>query len=69
MDFDDLKNPELQERLKSVKTPEEMLAIAREKGYELSEDDLHAVSGGIEWSCSDDVCSSYSTCPGDVANG
>ena len=69
MNFESLKTPELQEKLKAAKTPEEILAIAKEEGYELSEDDLQAVSGGIEWNCSDDVCSSYSTCPGDVANG
>lgn len=49
MNFEDLKNPELQERLKACKTPEDILAIAREEGYELSDDQLAAVAGGNSW--------------------
>ena len=37
MNFEDLKSPKLQEKLKSAKTPEEILAIAREEGFELSD--------------------------------
>ena len=32
MNFEDLKNPELQEKLKSAKTPEDIFAIAKESG-------------------------------------
>ena len=46
MNIDDLKNPELQEKLKSAKTPEEMLALAREEGYELTDEELEGISGG-----------------------
>ena len=53
MNFEDLKNPELQEKLKSAKTAEEILAIAKEEGYQLSDEELSAVSGGLEcsWYC------------------
>ena len=67
MNFEDLKNPELQERLKAAKTPEELLEIAREEGYELSDDELGAVAGGSDWcsivcgivKCTDDDCDDY----------
>lgn len=34
MNFDDLQNPELQVKVKACKTPEEVLALAKEEGYE-----------------------------------
>ena len=46
MNFEDLKNPEFQERLKSAQSPDELLAIAREEGFELSDAMLEGVSGG-----------------------
>ena len=46
MDFEDLKNPELQEKLKSAKTPGDILTMAKEEGFELSDDVLEGVSGG-----------------------
>ena len=51
MDFDDL-TPELREKAKACKTPEEMLALAKEEGFELSETELNALSGGgPQWNC------------------
>lgn len=38
--------PEQREKAKSCKTPEELLELAKEEGYELSEEELDAVSGG-----------------------
>ena len=46
MNFEDLRNPELQEKLKSAKSVEELLALAKEQGVELSDEQLEAVSGG-----------------------
>ena len=46
MSYEGLKNPEPQEKLDACETPEEMLAIAREEGYELSGDELGNVAGG-----------------------
>lgn len=56
MDFEELKNPELLEKLKSAKTSEELVSIAREQGIELTDEQLETVSGGIEWTCQDFTC-------------
>ena len=53
MNFEDLKNPELQEKLKSAKTPEDILTMAKEEGYELTDDELEGISGGF-WGCGSD---------------
>lgn len=50
MNFEDL-TPEQQEKAAACKTPEEFLALAREEGYELSDAELEAVSGGGIWDC------------------
>ena len=64
MDFDDL-TPEMQEKARACKTPEDVLALAKEGGIELTDEQLEAVSGGeYDWGCFDkrqciDVCSKY----------
>ena len=40
--------PEQKERARACKDPEELLALAREEGYELSDEELGAISGGWE---------------------
>ena len=60
MNFEDLKNPELQEKLKAAKAPEEVLAIAKEEGFELTDDQLEAVSGGAGWHHTGMRCPSFS---------
>ena len=50
MSFEEVP-PELQEKAKECKTPADILALAQEEGYELSEEQLESVSGG--WECSD----------------
>ena len=45
--------PELCEKAKAVKTPEELIALARSEGVELSDEQLEAVSGGA-WNDWDD---------------
>ena len=53
MNFEDLKNPELQEKLKAAKTVDELVELAKEEGLSLTDDQLEAISGG-GWSwCSD----------------
>ena len=50
MNFEDLKSPELQEKLKAVSTPEDIFEIVKTEGIDLTEDDLKAISGGSEFS-------------------
>ncbi|MBQ9068601.1 MAG: Nif11 family protein [Eggerthellaceae bacterium] len=45
MKFEEL-TPEQQEKAKAAKSPEEIIALAKEEGYELSDSELEAVSGG-----------------------
>ena len=44
---------EQKKKVEAVKSPEELLAVAKEYGYELSPDQLEAVSGGFCWHCKD----------------
>lgn len=46
MDFNSLTE-EQKARMKACKTPEEIRALAREEGYELSDEELEAVVGGL----------------------
>ena len=45
MDYKDLTE-EQRAKAKACETPEELLALAREEGYELSDEELEGVSGG-----------------------
>ncbi len=47
---------EQKKKIKGAKTPEEFLSIARETGYELSEEQLDAMSGGWCPDCREDTC-------------
>ena len=53
--------PELQEKARACKSPEEILALAKEEGYELSDEELEAVSGGIGacWEVAACICHSF----------
>ena len=63
MNFEGL-SPELQDKAMACKTPEEMLALAKEEGYELSDDELDGIAGGADfW---DTECDSY--CVGDTCS-
>ena len=56
MEFNDLTD-EQKAKAKACKTPEEILALAKDEGYELSDDELEAVSGGwCAMVCNDDTC-------------
>ena len=52
MNFDDL-TPSQQERVRNAKTPDELLELAKEEGYELSDEELESINGGMMWG---DVC-------------
>ena len=57
MNFEDL-SPELQEKAKACTTPEELLALAKEQGHELTGEELDAIAGGRKWGepCEDWIC-------------
>ena len=48
MNFDDLNNPELQEKLKDCKTTEDVINLVQTEGIDLSNEQLQALSGGGE---------------------
>ncbi len=59
MSFEDL-SPEQMEKAKACKTPEEIMTLAKQEGYELSDEQLTAIAGGSDW-CPD-VCRGYKLC-------
>ena len=48
MNFADIPD-DIRERALACKSPEELLSLAKEEGYELSDEDLDAVNGGGDW--------------------
>ena len=48
MEFKDI-TPEQKEQARACTTTEELLALAKKEGYELSDEELDAVSGGGFW--------------------
>ena len=59
MDIDDLDlSPELREKARACKTPDEMLALAKKEGYKLSDTEMEAISGG-GWSCENHTNCTY----------
>ena len=60
MDFENLKNPELQGKLKAAETAEELIGLAASEGIDLSEEQLQGISGGSDWSlCDDNECQKF----------
>lgn len=55
MNFENLKNPELQEKLKSAATLEELKEIARTEGLLLSDEQLEVSGGKLSSTCEDDL--------------
>ena len=48
MDFENLDiSPELREKAKACKSPEEILALAKKEGYKLSDAEMEAIAGGL----------------------
>ena len=48
MNFEDL-TPEQQEKAKTCKSAEELIALAKQEGFELTDEELNDVAGG-SWS-------------------
>ena len=56
MNFEEL-SPEIKAKARECATPQDILKLAGEQGYELSDEQLEAVCGGGFWDdCSDDCC-------------
>ena len=55
MRLEDL-TPEQKEKALACKTPEELLELAKAEGYELSDEELEAVSGGWAPYCDSYIC-------------
>ena len=52
---------EQKQKVEAAQTPEELLALAKEIGYELSPEQLEGVAGGgNRWCSSNAPCSNYS---------
>lgn len=49
MDFEDLKDPEFQERLKSAQTVDDLVELAKNEGVELTDDEVAVLAGGSDW--------------------
>ena len=65
MNFEDL-TPEQQEKAKACKTAEELIALAKEEGIELTDEQLEDMSGGVNWKrpdCPWNDCDSHIVCP------
>lgn len=51
---------ELREKAIACKTPEELAALAKENGIELTDEQLESLSGGVDWlDCEVDSCPAY----------
>lgn len=52
MDFNTDLTDEQKAKIRDCKTPEDILAVAKEEGYTLSDEELEMISGGdTEWNC------------------
>lgn len=54
---------EQKQKAEAAQSPEELLSLAKEAGYELTPDQLEDAAGGGSW-CNDHTCSEYKVrCP------
>lgn len=58
MEFENLKDPDFQAKLKACESAEELVKLACREGCELSDAELEAVSGGAVWD-SNNICVDY----------
>ena len=40
---------EVKEKARACRTPEEIVALAREEGFELTDEELEVIAGGSSW--------------------
>lgn len=59
--YDSLSD-EQKERVKAASSPEDILRLAQDAGYELSEDQLEGIAGGASWGGCNPHCGAKSVC-------
>ena len=45
---------DLKKKVTECKTSEELMNLAKNEGIELTDEQMNAISGGIQWSCDND---------------
>lgn len=60
MDYNELA-PEIKAKLQECKTADDIAALAKSEGYDLSDEELEAISGGT-WGCNNRICSEFAPC-------
>ena len=64
MDFKDLTSEQI-EAAKACKTKEELIELAEKTGFDLTDEQIDSVSGGVNWKrteCSSDLCEAHDSC-------
>lgn len=62
MEFNDLTD-EQRAKARACTTAEELAALAREEGIELTDEQLEGIAGGGRWNCADDCSNDHSYSP------
>lgn len=60
MNFDEL-TPEQREKARACKTADDLVALAKAEGVDLSDEQLEAISGG-DWDDGGPICSDFQRC-------
>lgn len=55
MDFKDL-SPEQREKALACETVDDLVSLAEEEGYPLTDEQIESISGGDDWICTDYSC-------------
>ena len=66
--YDSLSD-EQKERVKAASSPEDILRLAQDAGYELSEDQLEGIAGGASWGGCNPHCGTKSVCDDHYPSG
>ena len=61
MNYEDL-TPEQKAKVKECASPEELLQLAKDEGYEMTDAQLEAIAGGKFWDDDVDWCSDKARC-------
>ena len=67
MDFENIPE-ELRDKARGCKTPEDIISLAKELDYKLSDEELDSIAGGSVWSPCDSpyYCHAHGGCYGKV---